>query len=440
MLKQYLKQAWQLMKQNRFYTAVYIIGTGLAIAMVMVMAIVYHIRTANIAPEVNRDRMLIVSRATASKKGTEYNSNWGLSYETLKACYYTLETPEMIAAAVDGDNLIFGVGDFYTCLPGGKDLYKSFIQCTDANFWKIFRYDFIQGKPYTEEDFQSGMRQAVLSESLARRLFHSSEAVGRSFMLNDVEYRVSGVVKDVSPVMPHSYAELWVPFTSISSVADYAGEENIVGMFTAYLLYNKPEDIPLIEREIEQKRIAYNLGKKEWEYRTEWKYKTDKYSTILTYKRWVFRQLDFNTDFHRLIIRYGLIAFMFLLIPGVNLSGLTSSRMQEQIGELGIRKAFGATRSTLMGQVLTENFLLTFFGGIAGLLFSYLIVWRVKDTLLSRPYSVIDSGMDVSGGMLLNLPVFFYALGFCFVLNFISSYIPVRHAASRPIVDSIHDK
>ena len=52
MLKIYLKQAWQLMKQNRFFSTVYIIGTGLAISMVMVMAVVYHIRTANIAPEV----------------------------------------------------------------------------------------------------------------------------------------------------------------------------------------------------------------------------------------------------------------------------------------------------------------------------------------------------------------------------------------------------
>ncbi len=44
----YFKQAWHLMKQNRFFSAVYIIGTGLAISMMMVLAVVYHIRTANI--------------------------------------------------------------------------------------------------------------------------------------------------------------------------------------------------------------------------------------------------------------------------------------------------------------------------------------------------------------------------------------------------------
>ena len=68
MYKQYLKQAWTLLKQNRFFSAVYIIGTGLAISMVMVLAIVFHIRTANMEPEADRRRMVLVPRAAAIGK------------------------------------------------------------------------------------------------------------------------------------------------------------------------------------------------------------------------------------------------------------------------------------------------------------------------------------------------------------------------------------
>ena len=50
MYKVYLKQAWALMGQNRFFTAVYIIGTGLAISMVMAIAVVYHIRNGEYRP------------------------------------------------------------------------------------------------------------------------------------------------------------------------------------------------------------------------------------------------------------------------------------------------------------------------------------------------------------------------------------------------------
>jgi putative ABC transport system permease protein len=68
MYKTYLKQARQLIKQNRFYTVVYIAGTGLAIALVMVIAIVYHIKTADIAPETHRSRILLTERFTAKSK------------------------------------------------------------------------------------------------------------------------------------------------------------------------------------------------------------------------------------------------------------------------------------------------------------------------------------------------------------------------------------
>ena len=64
----YIKQAWQMMKHQRFFSAIYIIGTGLAISMVMVLAVVYHIRTANIAPEMNRNRTVYVDRVSYKSK------------------------------------------------------------------------------------------------------------------------------------------------------------------------------------------------------------------------------------------------------------------------------------------------------------------------------------------------------------------------------------
>ena len=80
MYKQYLKQAWQLMKQNRFFSFVYILGTGLAISMVMIMATVYYIRTADIAPEDCRSRLLQLNRVSVKSKDENGGThNWSLS-------------------------------------------------------------------------------------------------------------------------------------------------------------------------------------------------------------------------------------------------------------------------------------------------------------------------------------------------------------------------
>ena len=43
MYKIYIKQAWALIRQERFFSSVYIVGTGLAISMVMALAVAYHI-------------------------------------------------------------------------------------------------------------------------------------------------------------------------------------------------------------------------------------------------------------------------------------------------------------------------------------------------------------------------------------------------------------
>ena len=68
MYKVYFRQAMQMLRQNKFFSIVYITGTGLAITMVMVLAILYYFRTGNITPESNRDRMMIIQHGKILNK------------------------------------------------------------------------------------------------------------------------------------------------------------------------------------------------------------------------------------------------------------------------------------------------------------------------------------------------------------------------------------
>lgn len=81
--------------------------------------------------------------------------------------------------------------------------------------------------------------------------------------------------------------------------------------------------------------------------------------------------------------------------------------MQDRVSELGVRKAFGASRKTLMGQVFWENMLLMLPGGMAGLLFSYVLVFVFRGILLSPGLYRMGSGAGndifLSPGMLLNM-------------------------------------
>ena len=56
MVKQYLKQALYMLKENRFVSVISIAGTAISIAMIMVVVLVFQVQFASFYPENNRDR------------------------------------------------------------------------------------------------------------------------------------------------------------------------------------------------------------------------------------------------------------------------------------------------------------------------------------------------------------------------------------------------
>ena len=122
----------------------------------------------------------------------------------------------------------------------------------------------------------------------------------------------------------------------------------------------------------------------------------------------------------------GMALLLFLLVPALNLSGMNASRIQERVGELGIRKAFGATKATLMGQVFVENMVLMLPGGVAGLLFSYVLVFIFRNALLVPGFNLLGTSGDVflSPGDAAQYVGLRVRLGVCVALNLLSSMLP----------------
>ena len=74
--KLYMKQAWNLMKQNKLFTGIYVVGTALAIAMTMTVFIVLYVKFAPIYPEYNRDRTLVLKHVVRTNKDKS-SGQWG---------------------------------------------------------------------------------------------------------------------------------------------------------------------------------------------------------------------------------------------------------------------------------------------------------------------------------------------------------------------------
>lgn len=417
------------MKQHRLFTGIYVLGTGLSIALVMTIFIILYVKFAPVYPEYNRDRMLVLKAMKRYPKGKpdNWNASGGVSYRMVK---------DMLPALPHVESVGGGCPEFMdedkVALPNGVQL-PVVPHYADAGFWRVFTFRFLNGKPFTQADVESTMPVAVLSEALARKIFATSDATGRYFSLNGKEFRVSGVVADVSNATPETAGDLWLPLFH-DPWYEESDDSGLMGGVFAYILVDDPAHRDLVRHAVQEKVRLYNLQEKEYEF--DLMNQPDDYLTS-TFRYDVTEEPNMGEVYKSFC--YILLALLF--IPALNLSGMISSRMGKRLCELGVRKAYGATNRRLLTQVLCENLLLTLLGGVVGLLISYLIVLTTSDWILTLFDQIVihrGNGMELTAEMLFNPFVFGSALVLCMVLNVVSAWIPAASALRHTIVYSLN--
>ena len=149
MIKLYFKQAFHLLGENKLLSSISIIGTALAIAMIMVIVITLRATIAPFAPETHRDRMLIFRFAgLQSKSNVNWQGNGPIGYNTAKACFKAMTIPEVVSITNIWQETMLAAK------PAGEMESCSVLQTDDA-FWKIFEFEFLSGKPYDNADFDA---------------------------------------------------------------------------------------------------------------------------------------------------------------------------------------------------------------------------------------------------------------------------------------------
>lgn len=85
----------------------------------------------------------------------------------------------------------------------------------DASYWKVSSFTFLDGKPFTEEDFKSGIRNAVISQNLAKKVFGETMKLwAKNIEIDFKLYKVIGIIKDVPQTFTYGYGEAYIPYTS----------------------------------------------------------------------------------------------------------------------------------------------------------------------------------------------------------------------------------
>lgn len=416
MYKIYFKQALLMLKQNKFISMIAIMGTALAIMMIMTIIVADEIKGISAPPEINRERTLHTNYQV--KKDTTKNSwqSGTLSYDIVKDYLYPLKTPLYISAFTS----LASRPSTLTGREGSSEIINAHQRLTDATYWKIFSFSFIEGRPFSEEEFTSGISVAVISESLGKKVFKGETVLGQTILINFKPYRIIGVVEDVSPVFRLTHSELWAPYSSLKKEDLY---------FNVAMLAEKTSDFAAITAEVRNMEKKYNSENLPWTLFIKGPLNNQLYQKSIWGNNVEEIAQSIVIQNRKMIF----ILLILLMIPAINLSGLSLSRIKKRTEEIGIRKAFGAKRYTILIQVLFENLITSLIGGVIGLILSYIVIFRMRDWLLGIP-----SGSVIPADTLISIPILLAVFAVCLVINLLSAGIPAYRASRMKIINSLN--
>jgi putative ABC transport system permease protein len=410
MIRHYLSLSLKVFARRRFFTFVSLFGISFTLTVLMLVTALLDHAVAPFPPEVHQDRTLGIYFAMES--GDNLRKNGGAGFKLLDGYMRNIPGVERMSLASYPTGAL-------SYLNGTR--VTSYLKRTDGEFWRIMRFDFLEGGPFTTSDLESHRMVAVINESTRRRFFgEGAQAVGRTIDINDQRFRIVGVVRDVPILRIVPFADVWVPFTTDKS--DSYRQEIVgdtVGM--GLLLARSRDDLPAIREEVRSRarRVPSEDPKVFSKVTTHAETLFETAARVLT----TGGNAEIENPARRLWIALATLALLFMLLPAVNLVNLNVSRIMERASEIGVRKSFGASSVVLVGQFLVENIALTLIGGAIGLLAAVWLLWVVN-----------TSGLILYADLRLNYRVFLAGLGFALFFGAASGVYPAwRMSRLNPV-------
>ena len=223
-----------------------------------------------------------------------------------------------------------------------------------ANFWPLLGVKPLLGRVFTPEEEQRGDRVAVLSYQLWQQQFGGTkEALGSRLAMDDRTYLVIGVMPPDFH-FPFSDSRVWEPITAHPY---WARNRRSPRSDSPWLVLGRiKQGVSWSRAQGEMDAIARRLKSE---------YSGDQMPASIPIV-----PLDIQTTGKFRLSLWLLLGsvFLILLIACINVAGLILARGAVRDREFAVRRALGAGRLRIAGQLLTETLVLSTFGGLLGLL------------------------------------------------------------------------
>ena len=265
-------------------------------------------------------------------------------------------------------------------------------RATTADFFAMFGVPFVYGSAWSAHDDANHARVVVLSRALNQQLFGGQDSVGKTLVIATKTFRVIGVIGDWNP-QPRFYdlndgaygnaEQMYLPFfTWLDLPQDYgygpmecwgndpnAGQHDPKAPRCTWAQFWVELDSPAQVADYRAALVQYSAQQRQ----------LGRFQRAPNVRlRGLLGWLDVKHVIPVTVRMQTWIAFGVLLICLVNTAGLMVAKFLRKSGEIGVRRALGASRGTIFAQCLVEAGVIGVAGGLLGLPLAWLGLWMVR--------------------------------------------------------------
>ncbi|MCP4458143.1 MAG: FtsX-like permease family protein, partial [Cytophagales bacterium] len=349
MFRNYLKVAFRSLNKNRVYALINILGLALGLAVTILVFLFVKDETSY---EKHWDGYDRVHRAGIKADMMGQKMDAPISCSPMANAFRTEFTDVETATRLQSIKQEIMVRYEQNKIYIQKGVY------VDSAFFKVFNYEFVHGDPRTALKEANAM---VLTEESARKLFGDESAMGKTVNYdNRRDYIIKGIVKEPKGhahfqfdmfMAQNDIRNVWMSnsfhtYVKLKEGADYSA-------FKAEMDRNFMKKIePDVEQFLKITVQEFLDQGNAFEYQLQ----PLKDIHLYSHKEWEIQQ---NGSIMYIYVFVG-IAFLVIIIAGINFMNLSTARSGKRAKEVGVRKVNGASRKMLILQFLTESVIQSF--------------------------------------------------------------------------------
>jgi putative ABC transport system permease protein len=384
MFAYYLQLGLRSLRRNPILTALMVVGIALGIAASMTTLTVLHLMGSDPIPW-KSDKLHYVQLDNWSPDEPAREDGAPPDQVTYRDAMALME-----AGNADKQTAMFKL--VMPIQPENKELkpFRALGRVTYADFFPMFEPPFKYGAAWNRDQDASHARVVVLGKDLNEKLFGGQDSVGKTVRMNGIDYSIIGVLDawnlrfryyDLTNGAFEDPDELYMPFTTAIDLKQRSTGNNNCWKtsgdgWDAYLASDcvwiqmwAQLDSPA--RLAEYKSFLDNyVG----EQKKLGRFPRPLNNRLLDVTEWMADQKVVSRDVE---VQTGL-AFAFLVVCLVNTVGLLLAKFTRKSGEIGLRRALGASRRELFTQFLVESGVVGLTGGFLGLLLTGLGLVAVR--------------------------------------------------------------